>query len=88
MSARFVLRCGTASGFVVAVIVICNTPGIGQAAESGKIPDELWGKWLVVRELNTRAISCWGKSGRQEGLANYHRVFFDYGHLAEIADES
>jgi len=68
MSARFVLRCGTASGFVVVVIVICNTPGIGQAAESGKIPHELWGKWLVVRELNTRTISCWGNQDAKKVL--------------------
>jgi hypothetical protein len=24
------------------------------------IPRELWGKWTVVRELDTRTISCWG----------------------------
>jgi len=32
----------------------------------GNIPKNLWGKWKVTRELNTRTISCWGEKEAKE----------------------
>lgn len=37
-----------------------------QARTANGVPSELWGKWVIVREINTRTISCWGeKQARQ-----------------------
>jgi hypothetical protein len=35
--------------------------GIACIASAQSIPQVLWGKWVVKRELPTRSISCWGK---------------------------
>jgi len=51
--------------FVRAVVAIALPASLVSNAVSQKqatdgIPRELWGKWVVVRELDTRTISCWG----------------------------
>lgn len=42
---------------------IFSAVGHGQA-----IPKDIWGKWKIVRDLPTRAISCWGESDAQKIL--------------------
>ena len=32
---------------------------VGQISD--RVPHELLGKWIVVKQLNTRTISCWGE---------------------------
>jgi len=31
-----------------------------QVPTNSPVPQDLWGKWKVVKEFNTRTISCWG----------------------------
>ena len=39
---------------------------VAQTRAESVVPSELWGKWTIVREINTRTISCWGeKQARQ-----------------------
>jgi hypothetical protein len=37
-----------------------NSLAFSQESSADPIPRQLWGKWRIVRELNTRTISCWG----------------------------
>ena len=36
--------------------------GLASVCAAQQIPKELWGKWVVRRELPARTISCWGQS--------------------------
>ena len=42
--------------FPVVIGLICLVP----AASAQPIPRELWGRWIVRRDLPTHMISCWG----------------------------
>jgi hypothetical protein len=34
--------------------------GLVETASAKTVPKELWGTWVVRREVPTTAISCWG----------------------------
>lgn len=38
------------------------------ALSSGSVPRELRGKWKVIKELDTRTISCWGEEDAKRVL--------------------
>src|ERR1700675_1041623 len=42
---------------LIVMLAICQGISIAQA-----IPSELWGIWVVRRELPTSTISCWGET--------------------------
>lgn len=42
--------------------VICACLCFAVPASAQTIPEELWGKWVVRRDLPTTTISCWGES--------------------------
>lgn len=47
---------------VVAIAVASSVSGAAsQTQAASAVPTELWGKWVIVREIDTRTISCWGK---------------------------
>jgi hypothetical protein len=53
-----------------------------QTATQKLIPHELLGKWVVVKELNTRTISCWGEKDAKKVLGTsieYSREALSWG---------
>ena len=58
------------TSFVRLVVAIAFSSLVSDAASQTQaasvVPSELWGKWVIVREIDTRTISCWGeKQARQ-----------------------
>jgi len=47
-------RTQTAFRFVAVILLFAS------ASAAQTIPNAIWGKWIVRRELPTRTISCWG----------------------------
>lgn len=47
---------------IVSFSIICACLCFAVPASAQTIPKELWGKWVVRRDLPTTTISCWGES--------------------------
>jgi uncharacterized protein YecT (DUF1311 family) len=52
----------TAAGSAVATASSSHTAASAPGSTSGAIPPELVGKWIVVKTLPTKTISCWGET--------------------------
>ena len=58
--------CSSKTAIALVLCVTLSSAAIGAAGPSSTIPEELWGKWIIVRELNTRTISSWGEDQAKE----------------------
>jgi hypothetical protein len=61
---RLRTRLATLVGICLPVI-ICS---VAAAQSLDRIPNDLLGTWVVVKELNTRTISCWGEKDAKKIL--------------------
>jgi hypothetical protein len=50
------------------VLAVLAAPVLAQSNKSAAIPRELWGKWVITKEIKTRAISCWGEQDAKRVL--------------------
>jgi len=53
-------------------------------AQTQTIPKEIWGKWVVTRELPARTISCWGEKEAKALLGTeieYSRELFRWKNI-------
>jgi hypothetical protein len=80
--------CSSKTAIALVLCVTLRSAAIG-AGPSSTIPEELWGKWIIVRELNTRTISCWSEDQAKELIRTeieYSGVGFRWKDISRSAE--
>jgi hypothetical protein len=65
-------------------IVLMAMLVISGVASAQSIPKEIWGKWIIQRELSTRTISCWGAADAKKLIGTqieYSDKIFRWDHI-------